>query len=221
MVHKDYLMRMIEQLSVVLMKIFFNKEVKNYAQAFFEIDAAYRNLLNSEPDRFRKMSETEIIKMLRADSSTYSERILIIAELLREEAEIRELETGFNDTIFGIFLKSFSLYVEAMLAEREYRKEAYFEKTERIVKKILDYELPAPVKFRLFQYYEFTGSFDKAEDVLFELLAVEYADILDESAAFYRRLMEKPDAELLHGNLPRDEVQEGLNIIEAKKKDYI
>jgi hypothetical protein len=57
MIQKDYIMRMIEQLSVVLMKILFNKEIKNYAQALFEIDSAYKNLLGFDPNHIKNMTE--------------------------------------------------------------------------------------------------------------------------------------------------------------------
>jgi len=48
-----------------------------------------------------------------------------------------------------------------------------------------------------------------AEDALYEWLDRGDADAATEGLAFYDRLLKKPDEELVRGNLPRSEVQEG------------
>jgi hypothetical protein len=61
--------------------------------------------------------------------------------------------------------------------------------------------------------------YDKAEDVLFELLeqGTHRNIILSEGVAFYQRLSKKRLEELEKGNLPIDEVLEGMKKIQSLK----
>lgn len=210
MYQKDYLLRIIEQLTVVLVRIVLQKKTKNYGKALIEIELAYQTILNEEPNRLRQMTADEMIKWLRADGVFNAQKSLIIAELLREEAEIRELESRFTDAVLDLLIKAFCLYEEAMIHDSRFDTLEYAEKVGRVAQKIRKYELPLDVQFRLFQHYERLGSFDKAEDLLHELVDRGYADMLAKGRAFYDRLLDRSDAELVKGNLPRDEVQEGL-----------
>ena len=65
--------------------------------------------------------------------------------------------------------------------------------------------------------YEAGGHYGDAEDTLFEGLDADSADELAEAAiAFYRRLLDKVDAELEAGNLPREEAEAGLAEVLAR-----
>jgi hypothetical protein len=196
MISKNYIMRMVEQLSFVLMKIIRNKENKNYAQALLEIDSAYKNILGFDPWQIKNMSESEIYELLKSDDGYDAEKSIVIAELLRHEAEIIELQSGFNDTVFNIFLKSFFLYIEAIIFDGQYNQAKYLENVAEFTKKISLYELPAHIKFQLFRYYEVVGGYGKAEDILYELIDLNYAGIYDAGRSFYLRLMDKPEADL-------------------------
>lgn len=69
------------------------------------------------------------------------------------------------------------------------------------------------------EYYELTKNYAKAEDVLFTLTETSEAnnDILSKGIAFYERLIKKDQAELEKGNLPIDEVLEGLSNLKEYK----
>jgi len=62
------------------------------------------------------------------------------------------------------------------------------------------------------------GKYSQAEDALFEMIEAEDAGegIVEQGIAFYTRLQQKSDAELLAGNLPREEVAEGLAHLKAR-----
>jgi len=210
MYQKDYLLRIIEQLTAILIRVVLHKEAKNYGKALIEIELAYQTLLLIDPNRIRKMTTEELIDWLRSDGIFDVEKSLVTAELLREEAEIRELESRFTETLLELLIKAFCLYDEAIRHDSRFAREKYAKKVDGVVQKISKYELPLDVQFRLLQYYERDGSFDKAEDLLHELADRDYPDILGAGKAFYTRLLEKSDADLASGNLPRDEVKEGL-----------
>jgi len=67
---------------------------------------------------------------------------------------------------------------------------------------------------KVFRYYERMGRYDRAEDVLYEILEVK-PEFSNEGVQFYERLLKRSDEELVKGNLPRDEVLEGMQ--EMKK----
>ena len=78
--------------------------------------------------------------------------------------------------------------------------------------------LSQPVKFKLFRYYDWSGEYATAENLLFQLVEVDYPEIRPIGILFYRRLQKKSDADLILGGLPRPEVEEGLREISDHKK---
>ncbi|HUX39412.1 MAG TPA: DUF6483 family protein [Rectinemataceae bacterium] len=60
-------------------------------------------------------------------------------------------------------------------------------------------------------YYEDIGSFDKAEDLLYEMLSVSDSQIFALGKAFYDRLIALDDEVLKRGRLPRGEVEEEIS----------
>jgi hypothetical protein len=73
-------------------------------------------------------------------------------------------------------------------------------------------ELPDVTANRLIAYLERSGQFDEAENVLLHRLESTPADaeLARAAKAFYQRLLQKADAELIVGGLTRDEVEEAL-----------
>jgi lipoprotein NlpI len=73
-------------------------------------------------------------------------------------------------------------------------------------------EMPAQTYAMLMEHYERTGQFAKAEDALYAILDADanndYA--LNFGISFYERLLGRRDTELTEGNLPRTEVEAGL-----------
>jgi len=136
MFQRDYLMRIIEQLTAVLMRVVLHKEAKNYTKALIEIDLAYQTLLNVDPNLIKQMTVEELVEWLGAGGRFDTEKSLIIAELLREEAEIQELNTGFTDAIFNLLAKSFYLYVETIMNDSRYNQQEYAGKIDTVVQKI-------------------------------------------------------------------------------------
>lgn len=69
----------------------------------------------------------------------------------------------------------------------------------------------------LFQFYELTNQYGKAEDVLFEIIH-EDPEYVTKGILFYERLLQKNDDELLLGNLPRPEVEEAYDDLKSRQK---
>jgi hypothetical protein len=63
----------------------------------------------------------------------------------------------------------------------------------------------------LLEYLEEKGRFDEAENLVLDWVDGESEDAFTYASAFYSRLLELEDAELIVGGLTRDEVQAGLD----------
>jgi len=60
------------------------------------------------------------------------------------------------------------------------------------------------------------GKYARSEDRLFELAKRRPEEGLQVGIPFYERLLKKTDQELERGNLPRNEVKEGLEELKAR-----
>ena len=170
MIHKDYIMRMIQQLSTVLMKILFNKETQNYDQAQAEIDEAYGELLGWDPILARGSSAEEILFKLQTPSGLDTERAMVVAELLREEAEIRELQFGLDSEVLDLYARALVLYVAAMQTEPHFRQPSWRKKIDRMIPRLESSPLSVDTLISLFHYYKLFGKLNKAADVLQNIL---------------------------------------------------
>lgn len=75
----------------------------------------------------------------------------------------------------------------------------------------------------LFELYKISGQYAKAEDVLYEMIqhtkdfeVEKYKGILEHGIRFYEELLNNNDEQLEKGNLPRNEVYDGLNKLKSK-----
>jgi hypothetical protein len=216
MYQKDYILRMIEQLSVVLARILFNKELKNYDQAQLELDNAFKGLLKFDPDVIISLSEKELMELVRSTEGVPAEKYIVMAELIRENAELLELRRTFEFTVTDLYMKSFSFYMEFIDAAGEIDTSQYIQTLLKIEKKLTQFEWPDWFKLRLFRYYEMIGIYAKAEDMLFDILKTNPGEAEQLGRDFYDRLLRKSIQELEAGNLPYDEVLEGKKSFEIK-----
>jgi hypothetical protein len=217
MYQRDYILLLIEQFGLVLRKIFFHVENKEYDQALNEIDNAYKELLGVDGHIVRGMSEEQINQYMKIAGNTKFEKSLVMAEFLKIEAEIEEAVHGeLTDYALDKYLISFDLLIDAFINRKELIMERFLSDADDIVKKTLEYFDSDELKYKLFHYYEFRGRFAKAEDVLFELIDDNYPGVLQAGRSFYNRLLLMPDEELISGNLPREEVLDSLATIESR-----
>ncbi len=96
-------------------------------------------------------------------------------------------------------------------------------KMKRLLKRIHESQYTVELNKNIFEYYKLAGEYAKAEDLLFkildEVIDLEVkSDLINDGINFYMYLLEnKTDSELLHGNLPRNEVIDGLNILRGNQ----
>jgi hypothetical protein len=108
MIEKDYLMRMLAQLSEVLARVLFQKQAQNYPAAQKIIQNAYQELFGLSGEMLQDLDATTLALLL-ADV----EKIKTLAALLHEEGDVLLLQ-GSTMECRDRFLKSLALFREAM-----------------------------------------------------------------------------------------------------------
>lgn len=211
MVNKDYILRMAEKFGRALAIILHLREYNKHEEALIYADDMLLQMTGLTSSFINSVSDEMLIQAISPLGMLNVDKCLWIAVLLKAEGEIYQ-EMGNSNESYYRYLKSLSLYLLALSREATMQDTTLYSDIEELLNKLEDYELPLSMKEQLFPYYEYVGRYDKAEDVLFELIEADTANtaFFDRGVAFYKRLRSKNDADLLLGNLSREEVEEGL-----------
>ncbi|MBK9331281.1 MAG: hypothetical protein IPM96_02495 [Ignavibacteria bacterium] len=171
MLQRDYLMKMVEMLTTVLMKVLNLKESKNYPEALKELEAAGKTIAGLDFEMVKILKADDLVSLMKT-SDVYAGRCLISAGLLSGYADI--LKTQNDRQCYDYYNKSFRLYTEALLTKEIPDPEKYIAKADQLIPVLstagfFSDERPEnyPV---LFEYYYLSGNYSKAEDVLFDIL---------------------------------------------------
>ncbi len=218
MVNKDYILRMAEKFGRALAIILHLREYNKHEEALIYADDTLLQMTGLTSSFINSVSDEMLIQAISPLGMLNVDKCLWIAVLLKAEGEIYQ-EIGNSNESYYRFLKSLGLYLLALSHEATIQDTTLYNDIEELLNKLEDYELPLSMKEKLFPYYEQIGKYDKAEDVLFELIEADTANtaFFERGQAFYKRLRAKNDADLLLGNLSRDEVEEGLAQLEARR----
>ena len=216
---RDYILRIAEEFGRALAQVLYHRQIKDYAAAQSLIDEQCKQLLGVGIGFVHSMPEETLLSMLTSFGILNSEKCWLLAILLKEEGDIYQDQGNFNESYYS-YLKSLNLILEVLSLDTTISGTDYVPELEGLLYKLSDYELPAKTKLMLFQYFDQTGKYAKAEDVLFEMLASGEpgADIHTRGIAFYQRLKRKSDAELSASNFSREEVEEGMARLESMKR---
>ncbi|MBK8981097.1 MAG: hypothetical protein IPM38_01970 [Ignavibacteria bacterium] len=225
MLQRDYLMKMVEMLTTVLMKVLNLKESKNYSEALKELEAAGKTIAGLDFEMVKILKAEDLVTLMKT-SDVYAGRCLISAGLLSEYADI--IKTQNDRQCYDYYNKSFRLYTEALLTKEIPDPEKYIEKADQLIPVLTsagfisdDRPENYPV---LFEYYYLSGKYSKAEDVLFDILESDFPETGDKgrmrkrAVTFYKDLISKDETELVNGNFSMEEARESLEEILSQIK---
>ena len=211
MINKDYILRIAESFGRELSIILGLRQRNQHEEALIYIDNLFFNNLGLTSSFINSVSEDVLLKTLSPLGNLNVEKCLLVAALLKMEGDIYE-EMGKSDESYYHYLKSLNLLLAVQLDERTLSQSYFYTDTEDLLHLLTDYELPTSTKSKLITYYELTGNYARAEDMLYEVRDASDvpANIRQQGRAFYARLEHKSDADLLAGNLSREEIAEGI-----------
>ena len=205
---------MIHQLAQVLARVMGLSEIERYDEALEEIQLSSKQLLGMDLQFLTTLSDEEFVRLLSLGERFDVEKCVVVGELLRLVGEVKERE-GDEGERFHCYATSLSLFLELLIRESGVLPKEYFEKIESLIGKTSSYELPVGLKAKIFRYYEAVGRFDAAENKLFEIVEQD-PQFAEEGMRFYGRLRTKSEEELVHGNLPRNEVEASIKDLEKR-----
>ena len=210
MIRSDYIMRMIEQLSQVLTQIIMGKKVKTEAEIEQQINDLIIRYTGLHHDFILNLNSQELLNLFNLGSEFDYTRCIIVAYMLYEYAKIAKRDSNKQ------YIKSLSLYLKCLDNIEDELEKIVLENIQRIIKTVSYQEMQNSTLLDLLNFFERKGLYSNAEDCLYELVDRRESNIYDIGLSFYHRLLRKSNKELKSGNLPREELYEGIE--ELKKK---
>ena len=216
MFESDYILRMFSMLGRALARIMFFRETKNYDAALLEVDNTGLSLLGLNTDTIERLPVADLKSVLGSDPSLVQSRLYTAGVLLKQKGELLELKDEGADGA-GLYLKALRLMTEEVKGLEEIDGQKGIANVDAVIENLKDYELPTDVKLRLIDYFDYSGRFDKAEDIIFEMVE-DSPSFAGDGVSYYERLLKKSDSELETGHLPRAEVEEALRELQQIKQ---
>ncbi len=202
-------MRQIEQMVAVLLHVAGLKKLKQYDAAIQYLRQSSRRLTGFDLDMLRRIPAANGIALLETAGRLDIGKCLILAEILKEDGEMSEA-LGDKDIAWNSYDRSLSYFLEALLLLPKNDADVYLDKVNFLTGKLKGEDFTEARHLQLFQFLESMEHYAQAENHLFFLVEAGVDGIREAGIAFCRRLLEKDDAALRAGNLPREEVLEAL-----------
>jgi hypothetical protein len=165
----------------------------------------------------RSIPEETLLSMLKSFDTLDTEKCWLLAILLKSEGDTYQDQGNASESYYS-YVRSLNLVLEVLLLDTNNSGTTTVPELEDLLSRLSEYELPMRTMVLLFRYFERTGRYARAEDLLFELLEINDPDgeLQALGTAFYQRLMRKSVAELNAGNFSREEAEEGLARLEKR-----
>ena len=209
MFERDYIIKMIKQLTMAIATLLGSKSKPKIEECYQLLNEALYDLTGMREETLLKLSYKDLISIISGGREINTEKCFALAEMFKLKAEVSNEGSARS---FDLYLKSFNIFVEVSLSQSS-SVQNKDQTINEIIEVIKHYKIPKESNQLRFRYYESIGHYDKAENVLFEMVNSNSIDnMIDEGFAFYERLKGKTPVELEDGNLPLDEVIEGLEV---------
>ncbi len=217
MFERDFIMRMIRQLAQVLSQILNYKKSGQWKNAQMVIDVACKQLLGLNPEIVERLNADALSDLFTYNNETDYEKCLTLAILLTEQAEIYKNTNQTEDKIFSLYSKGFHLY-KAAFKDQQLHSENNIAYAVLCCDMLTEYKLQTNLQLELFSFYKQFNYFAKAENMLYQLINQNEEDAREHAIKFYKNLLKCDDKTLVKGNLPRNEVLEGLERIDKESR---
>jgi tetratricopeptide (TPR) repeat protein len=213
---EDYIMRMINQMVMVLASIIGLRKAGQYQEAHQLVNQSLEQLLGLDAGLIIQMDESSLLKVLTSQGELDKDRLYIIAELYEQEGYIyfdQEKLTSANSD----FQRALLFYLEIALDEpsEDYPELPY--KIRELDRRLETQALPVDMLFMLFDYYERGEEYGVVERVISRLLDQDdnQTEINQSVLAYYKGLLDKKDQDLLAGGVSRTQVKSRITSLES------
>ena len=219
MLHRDYVLRLIEQFTKRLGAILARKRVGDVEGAEAGLVETAQQLIGMDVEARLAFPPTQLLQMFRSGGVLDLGKCLVAADILREYADIAGLLDKKTEAMRAGWL-SLGLYLEVFYdgePDRIPERRAYEARTDALLRAFEDYEMPPDMGMRVVRFLELRGRYADAEDILFVLIESDHPEAVERGVELFRRLRDVTDDGLERGGLNRAEVEETLESLEAKR----
>lgn len=208
MFRRDYIVRMIEDMTAMVAKVLTLKQEKKTTEALWEVDELLNRHFRLNSRLLNSLSVEDIIDMYVLGGVVESDRLQGVARLLKEESSVYAA-AGDKDAALFRAMRSLHLFLYADLHGADRELMDMTKEIDELLREAREYMLPAKTERLLLTYMESLGRYAKAEDSLYRLWE-QGKDVASEGKELYERLLLKPAEDLVRGGLPAEEVRQGL-----------
>lgn len=216
MLKNDYLKEVEDTLKLVRDEV--DKDIINgdLEEAKKRINKELKGLIGLDIGTIDLFSFEGICEFIDRGQEFNDEKYVALGVLLLLQARVSEIENNENDkvTYYEKSLNSFyRIYEDDDMLALKYAADAA-----KAADELIKYNLSVDQDRKICRIYELNNNYDKAENTLFYMLRKTNNDkmIILEGIKFYNRLKKLDDDELVEGNLPREEVEDGINELERR-----
>lgn len=183
-------------------------------KAFQQLNKKLRSLVGIDIDTVDLLYSQDIIDIVGRENQHNADRYVALGELLSLYGTIYE-RIDNEEKKLEMYEKSLKSFYEAYM-EEESLEDKYMMDALKVVECVAEYEVGFNDNKLMFRLYEAANKLDKAEDILYEMLkqSENSKEVIQLGEDFYNRLKEKTNEELQKGNLPIEEVEDGLKSLE-------
>ncbi|HSB65052.1 MAG TPA: hypothetical protein VLD65_00645 [Anaerolineales bacterium] len=153
MLTEDYIMRMISQALAVLMTALGLKKAGKYREALQVYDQAIETLLGLNHHLVNQLEDSAILDKLTIMEKLDVERLLVLADIYLEEAEVFHL-LGDTQNDQSARQRSLRLYLEVYLASEASTDQVLIQKIEALRSKIACQSLPIESRLAVQDYID-------------------------------------------------------------------
>src|SRR6266700_387367 len=134
MMQKDYILRMIQQLSRVLIQILHLREIKDYEGALTYIDDVFKQALGFSSDLITSVPDETLLAMFTSFDVLDIEKCFLVANLLKAEGDIYVDQDNF-DTSYYRYSRSLYLFLAILLSDSSINDPDIFLEVEGLFRK--------------------------------------------------------------------------------------
>lgn len=209
MLRRDYLVRMIEEMTEILGKVFGLKQERKFTEALWQLDDLYKKQFRLSNDLLRSLSAKDIVEIFHTGGKLEADKLQNLAYLMKEEGNLL-IAAGQQDEGTFTLMKSLHLLITAAQAGADRTLWQLDDQIDQLITDLHKYRLPKETEQLRLQYEEAAGRYGRAEDIIYIMLQEEWIT-KEEAISFYERLLQMDEATLSQGGLPVVEVHEALH----------
>jgi hypothetical protein len=153
MLTEDYILRMINQALAVFMIALGLKKAGQLTEALQTFDQAVENLIGLNARLAKQLDDSLLLDMLTFQGKLDVERLLVLADIYREQAEVYSMQAQPENSQFAA-QRSLRLFLEAAMASEANPNLELIQKVEALRHKLDPASLPVETRLALLDYLD-------------------------------------------------------------------